>query len=185
MRGLVIVMISLTHALAQTWVDQRAFISQGRVTLRMSALMNTGTDKKLGGFAWLQTEKTLLGKKKKDYGQGYAGVTYYFWPWLQVAGGVGLEDAENPARAGGFVWVGNKKHSVLFIPEYGGSGFWWKMEANRKLNKRFGIGILTERFKGTGTSLQVKIPKTPFVLWVVPMFEKRRVNGLFSVRWNI
>ncbi len=193
---MIIILLSFNKAFAQTWVEQRAFISQGRLTLRMSTLINTvntDTGKKMGGFAWLQTEKTL-GKKKKDYGhygQGYAGVTYYFWPWMQVAAGVGLEDAENPDRAGGYVWVGNKSRSILFVPEYGGSGFWWKLEANRKISKAVGLGFITERFKGSGLRAEYRIPKTQLTIWAAPMFDRNSVtrkfrsNALFGIRWTL
>ncbi|MDP2934133.1 MAG: hypothetical protein Q8N81_08515, partial [bacterium] len=115
--------------------------------------------------------------------EAYGGLTYSPKPWVQVAAGAGVEEAKNPGRIGGFVWMGNSKSSILFVPEYGGSGFWWKLEANRKITKVIGAGFITERYKGSGPRVEFRIPKVPVTIWAAPMFEAHRTNALFGIRW--
>jgi hypothetical protein len=174
---LLIAMLVTCAAMAQTWVEQRTFVSSGSATPRIDGLLTSSLSEKFGGFIWFQTQK--------DYSESYGGLTYSPKPWLQLASGVGIEEAKNPARAGGFVWMGDSKTSALFIPEFGGSGFWWKAEVNRKVNKSVGVGLVTERYKGTGLRVEYKIPRTPLLLWGAPMFEKSRVNAAFAIRWVI
>lgn len=161
----------------QSWVGQRTFISNGQSTPRINGLITGTFTKRVGGFVWFQTQKT--------YSETYGGITYSPKPWLQFALGSGIEQDKNPARVGGYVWIGNAKNSMLFVPEYGGSGFWWKLESNRKVNKSIGLGVLVERFKGAGPRVEFYIPKTRLVVWVAPMFEKQRVNALIGIRWNL
>ncbi len=172
---LLFAMLVSCAAIAQTWVEQRTFVSSGSVTPRIDGLITGRLSGKLGAFVWFQTQE--------GYSESYGGLTYDPKPWLQLAGGVGIEEAKNPARAGGFVWMGNAKTSVLFIPEYGGSGFWLKTELNRKVSKSLRVGILTERYKGTGPRVEYKIPYTPLFLWGAPMFERNRINVIFAIRW--
>jgi hypothetical protein len=174
---LLIAMLISCAAMAQTWVEQRTFVSSGVVTPRIDGLVTESFSGKLGAFAWFQTQK--------GYSEGYGGITYSPKPWIQLAGGAGIEENVSPARVGGFVWAGGGKISLLFIPEYGGSGFWWKAEVNRKVNKSVGVGLITERYKGTGLRVEYKIPRTPLLLWGAPMFEKSRVNAAFAIRWVI
>ena len=173
---LVLAVLFTTHLFGQTYLEQRTFVSEGRAVARVNGLVTGNITKKLGGFTWFQVQK--------GYSEAYGGPTYSPKPWLQLAIGVGIEEAKNPLRSGGFVWLGNSKSSVLFIPEYGGSGFWWKLEANHKLTKSFGVGFLTERFKGSGLRFEVNVPHTPLKLWAAPMSEKERTNLLFGIRWN-
>lgn len=171
----IIGMLLARAAFGQVWVEERTFVKDGQASARIDGLVSQGLAGRFGGFVWFQTEK--------GYSQAYGGPTFSPKSWFQLGFGVGVEEHKNPARAGGFVWAGNSKSSLLFIPEYGGSGFWWKLEANRKAGKVFGVGIITERFKGTGPRLEYKIPRTPFLVWAASMFEKQRVNALFGFRW--
>ena len=172
-----IFIISLLKANAQNWVEERTFVSQGAATPRINGLLTKPIKGKWGSFLWFQTQQ--------KYSQTYTGVTHSAKPHLQFALGVGLEEAKNPARMGGYVWAGNSKTSLLFVPEYGGSGFWWKLEANQKIRKSFGIGLLTERFKGTGPRMEYKIPRTPFVVWVAPLIERQKTNWLIGIRLHL
>ena len=170
---------------AQTYIEERTFIKDGQATPRISGLISGPISGKLGGFDWFQEEP--------GYAQTYLGLTYSAKSCLMFAAGLGMEQyavsetkqLKTSARAGGFVWMGNGKQYLLFVPEYGGSGFWWKLEVNRKVNKSVGIGFLTERYKGSGPRLEYRIPKTRLTIWAAPLFEKQRVNGLFGIRWNL
>ena len=172
-----IVIMALKSANAQTWVEQRTFVSGGQAAPRIDGLVSQTIKGKFGGFVWFQTEK--------NYSQAYGGITYSPKLWIQLAAGPGIEQDKKPLRVGGFVWLGSGKDSLLFIPEYGGSGFWWKLETNRKVNKSIGLGLLTERYKGTGPRVEYKIPKTKATVWVAPMFERHRANALIGIRWSL
>lgn len=174
---LVLVALLSFSAPAQNWVEERTFLKDGVATPRVDGLFTKPLLGKLGTFAWFQVEK--------GYSQTYAGATYSPKPWVQFALGAGLEEDKNPARLGGYVWMGDAKNSLLFVPEYGGSGFWWKMEANRKVSKVLGVGLITERHKGTGPRLEYKIPKTHFAIWGAPMFDRRGANALVGIRWSL
>lgn len=170
----------LAHAaFGQVWVEERTFVRDGQAIARIDGLVSQSLAGKLGGFVWFQTEKGY----SKTYGQIYGGPTFLAKSYLQFGLGAGVEQAKNPGRLGGFVWIGDSKSSLLFVPEYGGSGFWWKLEANYKLGQSVGAGFITERFKGSGPRFEYKIIHTPFVVWAAPMFEKQRVNALFGLRW--
>ena len=175
MKILFVIFLFATILSAQTWVEQRTFVSEGQATPRIDGLLTQGIKGKLGAFTWFQVQS--------GYSQAYGGLTYSPKPWLELAVGPGLEQAKNPARVGGFVWIGNRQASVLFIPEYGGSGFWCKVEANYQLTKKVGVGLLSERFKGTGPRLESAIRHLPIKVWAAPLFEKHRVNGLFGIRY--
>jgi hypothetical protein len=174
---LAIAMLISCAALAQTWVEQRTFMSSGVVAPRIGALITAPVSGKFGAFTWLQVQN--------GYSESYGGLTYGPKPWLQLAGGAGIEESKSSGRIGGFVWMGNAKTSVLFIPEYGGSGLWWKAEVNHKPGKTVGVGIISERFKGTGPRFEYKIPHTQLLLWGAPMFERNRTNAVFGIRWIV
>lgn len=161
----------------QNWVEERTFVSKGTATPRINGLLTSPMKGKWGSFVWFQIQK--------DYSQGYAGLTYSPRSWMQFALGGGLEQDKHPARVGGYMWAGNSKSSLLFVPEYGGSGFWWKLEANRKINKSVGVGFITERFKGSGLRVEYKIPKIPVVVWGAPLLQMNRQNLLIGIRWNL
>jgi hypothetical protein len=157
------------------WVEERTSIQNGKVTPRVDGLINHDFKKKWGAFAWFQVQN--------GYSQSYGGATYSPKPWVQFALGAGIEEARNPARAGSYVWIGNKKNSALFIAEDGGSGFWYKVEALHTFTKYLSGGLLSERYKGTGPELRLKIPHTPISLWAAPMVERSRTNVLTGIRW--
>ncbi|MCL5435784.1 MAG: hypothetical protein M1275_01765 [Patescibacteria group bacterium] len=175
--ALILGLLFARNLFAQTWVEERTFVSPGQTTVRINGLVTGGVIKKFGGFVWFQTQK--------GYSEAYGGATYSPKPWLRLALGAGVEEAKNPARAGGFVWMGNSKQYLLFIPEYGGSGFWWKLEGSRKINKTVGVGFLTERLKGSGPRVEYAIPHTPLKVWAAPMFERKRMNALIGIRWTL
>ncbi|MDP2933585.1 MAG: hypothetical protein Q8N81_05655, partial [bacterium] len=43
--------------IAQTWVEERTFISKGQVVARIDGLVTKSYTAKLGGFVWFQTQK--------------------------------------------------------------------------------------------------------------------------------
>lgn len=175
--ALILGLLFARNVFAQTWVEERTFIKDGQAVARIDGLVSGQIGGKFGGFCWFQVQK--------EYGEAYCGPTYSPKPWLQFAGGPGVEQDKSPARVGGFVWTGNSKQYLLFIPEYGGSGFWWKLEGSRKVSKAVGVGFLTERFKGSGPRVEFAIPHTQFTIWAAPMLEKHRTNLLIGIRWTL
>ncbi len=171
---IVVMMVFSELMFAQNWVEERTYISDGHATPRIDGLMTRPIKGRLGSFVWFQTQK--------GYSQTYAGATYSPKPWVQFALGGGLEEAKNPARVGGYVWLGNAKTSILFVPEYGGSGFWWKLEVNRKVNKSIGVGLITDPLTGSGPRVEYQIPKIRLTFWLAPL---TRANTLIGIRWSL
>ncbi|TSA44758.1 hypothetical protein D4R52_03720 [bacterium] len=159
---------------AQSWVEERTYFYQGEAKARVNGLFTRNFSKKVGAFVWFQVAS--------GYSQAYGGFTYSPKPWIQFAAGPGLEQAKNPARVGGYVWIGGKGNSLLLIAEYGGSGMWGKFEYNRKIGKYIGIGAMSERFKGTGPRVQVSISRTPITIWGAPLVYKGSAVGLLGIR---
>lgn len=172
----VLVVLFAKNATAQTmgWVEERMFIKDGQVIQRIDGLVNGSVKNNLGTFVWFQVDKS--------YAQGYAGLTFSPKPWIQFAGGAGIEQDKSPFRVGGYIWLSKDKISLLFIPEYGGSGFWAKMEFNQGIGKHVGFGLISERYKGTGPRVEISISK--FKLWAAPLWEKRRAAGLVGIRYK-
>lgn len=177
--GMIVVLIlggTAAHAQTTFWVEGRTFLSQGQAINRASALISAPIKERFGIFAWIQTDK--------NYGQAYGGLTFSPKSWIQFAGGPGIEQDDNPWRVGGYIWLGKDRTSLLFIPEYGGSGFWMKTELNQSLNSLIGIGLISERFKGTGPRVEFNVPALKMKLWAAPLWEKGSTNGLVGIRWN-
>ena len=165
------------YANAQNWVEERNYLADSEASPRIDGLFTKSFAGKFGGFTWFQVAS--------GYAQTYGGVLYSPRPWLQLAAGAGLEQAKNPARTGGYIWIGGKGNSLLLVGEYGGSGLWGKFEYNRKIGKNFGIGAMSERFKGTGPRFEVSIPRTPIAIWGAPMIYKGSPTGLLGIRVNL
>lgn len=164
-------------ALAQNWVEERTYVSGGVATPRIDGLLTKTIKGELGGFCWFQTQAT--------YSQAYCGPTYSPKPWIQLALGLGIETDKHPVRVGSYVWLGKAKLSGLAAFEDGGSGFWYKVETNYQIRKALGIGILSERYRGTGPKIEFSVPHTTLKLWVAPLADRRSFRPVIGVRWNL
>ncbi len=164
-------------ASAQTWVEIRTYTAEGATTPRLDAWLSGSIADKLGSFGWLQADQT--------YAEAYAGLTFSPKNWLQFGAGAGIEQAPRPARFGSFLWAGNQRQSGLAIFEQGGSGPWWKAEYNYQLYAQLGVGLITERFKGSGIRLQVSLPKTPLTLWGAPLLHNGHLAGIVCFRMKM
>jgi len=152
---------------------------RGETSTGVNALVNVALTKKTGLYVFAQTSK--------GYSQVYAGPTYSPKPWIQFGTGVGVEQAKHPFRAGGFVWVGKGKVSNLLIVEKGatkGSG-WYKDILNVQVADRVGVGVISQRFLGTGLYGQVKLSKH-FLLWGAPTYDfaSHKMKGTIGLRYN-
>jgi hypothetical protein len=139
------------------WVEAQTQIAEGQVTPQVDGLLSHQYSEKLGISLWFQ--------KSKNYGQVYVGPTYYLAPWIQVGGELGLEQADNPARVAGFVYAAKNRFSFLSVQEYGGSGYWRKYELMATVTKTLSVGIVEQSFDGVGPRVEVKLPKTPILIW--------------------
>ncbi|OGE77901.1 MAG: hypothetical protein A2751_02550 [Candidatus Doudnabacteria bacterium RIFCSPHIGHO2_01_FULL_46_14] len=172
----IVLLLNSATAHGQTvgWVEERSFFKEGQTIQRVDGLVNGTINERIGTFVWFQIDP--------GYAQAYGGLTWSPKPWVQFAGGPGLEQAKKSARVGGYVWLGKGKTAFLFVPEYGGSGFWAKAEFNQSVGKRFGIGAISERYKGTGPKAEVNISKLKF--WGAPLWQDGKINGLVGVRYK-
>ena len=162
---------------AQTWIETRVHVTEKSVTPRVNGWVSGNITPKLGLFAWFQVDKA--------YGESYGGMSFSPTPWLQFGVGGGIEQADNPARLGSFLWIGGKRQTVLAIYEHGGSGLWYKAEYNFALNDKVGVGLITERSKGTGPRLEMKIPRSPIIVWAAPLVNDGKIIGLIGVRLRL
>ena len=170
------VLVFATLASAQGWVEERTYVSGVVATPQIDGLFNQSIKGGVGSFEWFQVSK--------GYSQAYAGATYSPKSWFQIALGGGLEQAKSPARLGSYVWLGKGKASGLFIFENGGSGKWYKTESNYQLLSKLGFGTYSERFKGIGPKLELKVPHTPFKVWLAPLVKSGKVETVIGVRYS-
>lgn len=135
-------------------------------------------NKELGTFLFL-----LVSKK---WAQAYIGPTYSPSSWLQVGAGLGLEQADNPTRFGGFVYMSRGCYSLLAIYEDGGGGHWYKSELNIKATGWLGAGAIVQHMLGVGPRIELSIPRTPVMIWAAPLYDwsTGRFNGTLAVRMS-
>jgi len=161
-----------TPLYAQTWVEQRTDVTSTQVSPRLDGWLSTEIAPKTGSFTWFLVSK--------DYAEAYSGISLSPKTWLQFGAGAGAEQATG-LRLGSYAWAGNDRGSVIVIAEALGSGFWYKYEVTAVITKNLNIGLLSERFKGTGPRVQYKIPNTKIVGWAALLFkggQNRIVTGI-------
>ncbi len=174
---MVLALLLAGQAFGQNWVEERTYVAGGVATPRINGLLTRPVKGVLGSFVWFQVQES--------YSQAYAGATYSPKPWMQLALGAGLEEDKHPARIGSYVWAGKGPVSGLAVFEDGGSGFWWKAEANYQAKPRLGVGMLSEVYKGTGLKLEFSVPHTRLKLWFAPLWKDGAVRPLVGVRWSL
>lgn len=152
---------------------------RGETSTGINGLMNITLTKRTGLY--------VFGQASRKYSQIYGGPTYSPKPWVQVGAGLGVEQTKRPFRAAGFVWVGQGKVSNLLIGEIGaakGSG-WYKDEFNIQATDRLGIGLISQRFLGTGPRFQLKLSKK-LLLWGAPTYDHldHKFKATAALRYN-
>ena len=120
-------------------------------------MMNSFEGMKYGTFAWVY--------KNNSWSEGYFGFTYMLKNFFQVGAGLGMEDAQDPLRLGGLVWIGKKDWYVLSLFEDGGSGPWHQVNAIYRFNKYLGFGLMEEKYTGFGPRFEFSIPNLPLQIW--------------------
>jgi hypothetical protein len=167
------------EAAGQTWIEVRTHTTQEATTPRVDGWISGQVGKGFGSFAWFQADKT--------YAEAYGGLTRNLTKWLQAGAGFGIEQQEdkgNPIRFGSFLYFGNGQnpHSAILIYEGLGTGHWYKAEYNYSLTTTVGLGLITERFKGSGPRVQVKIPRSPAIVWAAPLISKDGLSAITGIR---
>lgn len=127
---------------------------------------------KLGWSLWTLTPE--------PYSEAYTGLTFAPAKWIEVSGSLGLESANNPLRAGGSVWLGKGRWSLLTIHEQGGSGYWYRYLGTFQVTKTVAVGVNSTRFLGTGPYAEKKLGKV--ALWGTYAIGDNR--GVAGVRFN-
>jgi hypothetical protein len=128
---------------------------------------------KVGVFSWAQTGPI--------YRQVYVGGSYQFTTWLQAGVGGGVEEANSKARLGSFAYLSKGKNSVFAIYENGGSGPWYFTLYNRKVG-RYGLGVHTQSYVGTGPRAEVNFGRIKF--WTSALWEKGGHNFMYGLRYT-
>jgi hypothetical protein len=169
--------LSGSAATAQTWVEQRTDVKTDQNTLRVDGWISGNITATVGTFAWFQVDE--------NYAEAYAGPSFSPKPWLQFGAGAGVEQTAHPLRLGSFIWAGNQRVQFLFMGEGLGSGWWYKSECNWNASKKLGLGLMTERFKGTGPRIQYSMPHTPLTVWSAFLFEQGGNRALLGIRAKI
>lgn len=159
---------------AQTWVEQRTDVTTTQSVPRVDGWVSGTIAGSVGTFAWFQVDR--------NYAEAYVGPSFSPKPWLQFGAGAGVEQATHPLRLGSFAWAGNSHAQFLFIGEGLGSGWWYKAEFNWSTSKNLGIGLMTERYKGTGPRIQYSVPHTPLTAWSAYLFDQTGNRALIGIR---
>lgn len=140
----------------------------------LDAWFQQGISGKIGMFAWAQTTP--------DWRQAYIGPSYQITSWLQVGIGGGIEKADSKKRLGSFLYAAKGKDSLFGVYENGGGGRWHIAVYNHQVGKsRFGIGVHTQAFVGTGPRAEMNFG--PIKLWSSLLFEGDGHNAVFGVRY--
>jgi hypothetical protein len=174
--------LASSHVLAaQSWVEERNYLSQQVSIYRVDGLLMGKVKGSVGDFAWFQTDRT--------YSEAYAGPSITLKKWLVIGAGVGAEENTHPGRLGSFLWTGNNRITMVAVYENGGSGYWYKVEGNCRTFSRLGVGLLSERFHGTGPRFEAGVSRldTPLSrvrLWIAPLVDSGKVQSVFGVRMS-
>lgn len=95
--------------------------------------------------------------KTDGWGEVLVGVGKSLAPWASVSASIGLEESDNLWRTGYSLWLGGRGMSALVLLEAGDSGWWHKVVATKEITPDFELGVMSQRFVGTGPYVAVKI----------------------------
>ena len=159
--------------------SQNVITSKGEIDPSMWTTMSKKYDGNIGFYAWF-----LAGK---SWGEALVGPAFFPAKWAEIDLAVGLETDKNPQRFQGQLWMGNDNSSFLTALEYGGSGFWFVAEGNRKVGSSgVGLGFRAQRFIGVGPRVEYVSGKSKF--WVSPIMwdteHKNATNSMFGLTFT-
>lgn len=160
---LLVLAIGSTSAQAQSYLEVEVYQSQTGVSPKIAGYQakDLGQLDGFGTFTFFWVERV--------WAQAYGGLTYAPVSWLQVGLGAGLEQAEDPWRIAGSIWLGNKRWSALTILENGNSGLFYRSQFNIKATNWLGLGGFAERFNGIGPRAEIGLKQLPLQLWLTKL----------------
>ena len=109
------------------------------------------------GMFWRENGTFVYAFGSENWAEAYVGATYSPAPWAEVALGVGLEQADDPFRLGGWIWLGQEKVSFLHLFEDGGSGPWHKTTLSYAVDERLSVGAIDRSFLGRGAFAELAL----------------------------
>lgn len=124
----------------------------------------------------------------RTYADALVGPAFAPAPWMVVAAGTGVEQAEEGSwRVGGMLWIGKKRFTSVTFVETGASGFWARTEFAWRPAPWAGIGILADLGLGVGPRLEVNIPRLPVQLWGASLYdwENERPAAALGIRLDL
>lgn len=152
MRNLLVVAVLLIAAFTASAfgsVEVEAGLANGGETIRIyqaSVPNNAG----FGTFAFAVANKY--------YAQAYTGVTYSPNRHVWVEVGYGLETVPgNSGRIGGCAILSDGQFTIKHFQESGGSGNYNKTCVDWQATSRVSLGVVDDRFKGTGPKIDYKV----------------------------
>jgi len=105
------------------------------------------------------------------WAQAYAGVVYKPIDWMSISLGAGLETNADPYRFNLSMLMFRPKFNFIQIYEYGGSGFWYNIQFNYKLNSQNNLGVIGERYYGIGINYEHTLKSIPIRFTIAPLFD--------------
>ncbi len=147
-------MLAVNTAEAQQvsgFVEEWNIVTKDGTTPEVHVYLRGPVKGKLGWTTW-----TINGE---TWSEGLGGLAVAPVSWMEIQAVIGLETDDDPLRGGVNLWLGNERVSMLFIQEYGGSGYWYKYIATLDLGKGLLLGAYSDKTVGTGPYLEKKIGK--------------------------
>ncbi len=138
------------------FVEAQNFARDGKVRQVLNAYVHGAGSGKLGWSGFSSTSGT--------YALAYAGPTYAPAKWCELSLSLGVETDPNPLRGAVGLYLGKGSDRLLYTYENGGTGPWEKLIAVHGVSDRFGFGIFSQSFRGTGPYAEVKLGKEKKIL---------------------
>ncbi len=127
---------------------------------------------------------TLL---NENWGQAYGGLIFKPKTWLSVSIGAGMEVNKNPYRFNVSLQMNKNKINFLQIYEYGGSGFWYNIILNYKVQEQNSFGLILKRYYGLGLNYEHGFKNFPLSFIISPLydFEDKNYKLLMMIRYYL
>ena len=121
------------------------------------------------------------------WAQAYGGVIIKPYNWMSVSIGAGLEVDENPYRLNVSLIIEKTRFNFIQIYEYGGSGFWYNVQANYKINQQNYLGVVGKRYYGVGINYEHNLKQFPLTFTVSPLydFEDETYKLMIAVKYYL
>ncbi len=144
--------VAQTTGSVQIWNN----LDMSTVQPQVQILTSTPITEKVGIQTWTLTSK--------GWSEALVGLSFSPEKWVSVVPSLGLETDADPLRAGLDIWLGGSGYSLLFLQEYGGSGYWYRVVATHQFNQKTRVGVNGSRFFGWGPYVERQVG--PAALWV-------------------